>query len=303
MLASIGRTRHGSAEYHPALPGYPPSPDGAPATRLLSHHTLRAVLDRYRLPRYSALREYLGEYDIYFMALRLWRALFPEESLPQGDAWDVEQTLLDFVSQDLFPLDDYTDEVAFNAGEHPLGCPIFIESYGLPWEIATLEELGAGVAPLAALVLPALSPAAWLADTALMMVDQARDWLAERDVTLPDPERFSDHAATRVALAALPPPLDGLVTVYCCLCRDTGNMFLDNVPCIWQGDYELWEDMPYWDVEAIRALARQYAEVRVAITQMFTYYEWVERAPGAPMRVLRELCALFALEIGESDDD
>lgn len=74
------------------------------AHRVLTYSRVAADLARFQLPRYSALAQGQEDFSTYARAARLWRHCFPDEPLPHGDTWAVEEDFLYRVSRDWFPI-------------------------------------------------------------------------------------------------------------------------------------------------------------------------------------------------------
>lgn len=269
--------------------------------RFLTANALAVALQRFRLPRYSGLAEALGDYEIYGRAAALWRGMWPDTLLPQGDAWGVEIDLLNRIAAECFPLSEMVDETIFSAGEHALYGYVDHASWGIGWESGGFAELSPEYKPLAALVASGLQPAAGWEDAQMTFLDDAQAWLEERGGQPLDEDAALFYGDIRRTLAEMLPPLDGLAVAYDCLLRNTGNPFLDLVDCGWRGEYDTWDQMADygWTAEDVRALAALYDQALPRITRLEAYLEWWSSdTAGRTAEVLEALAAAFDLNDG-----
>lgn len=288
---SLGATLWGTAATaeHDAAPG------------LLSYQALQALSQqRVGLICYSALLNRLT-YDedednsgvVYARATSLHRQLFPDAGALEGaDEWDAEMEFLSEVHESLFPLDDYTDELFYAAGEHPLLYPIWPLCYGIPWDVIWLDELSLNAAcyPLLAVVVPGLVPTEYgVENIAFDNQDNAETWQREHGVTVSAPENFMMMNYVLARLRALPAPLNALATLYRCLLRNSGNPFLDN--STYNEDFP--DQLLPWEPWAVQELVVQYAQVRADLDALNHYYGWFAQTPDAREQVLTALAAAF----------
>lgn len=278
------------------------------ALRILKAESVLGILNRFRMPKYSALIELLADYDVYSTACALWRGLFPDKALPGEDIWMVEEELLRMISEVYFSMDDYNAELMYNTEEHPLTFTIMYESWGVGWEASGWIEVEEPVKPLAAVVACFLDmhcDPGWSEETVQDCIADAVTWLRERGYLPLSPYLWGDDEV-REKLAGLPVPFDGLAVALDCIFRNRGNRFLD-VPSIFFRMEYAQEELD-WTVENVRLLGEEYHQVEGDIEKLCAYLDWYNvcarmgEGNQADREVLQLLANVFELEIVEGLD-
>ncbi|MBU0495503.1 MAG: hypothetical protein KKB13_26955 [Chloroflexi bacterium] len=265
----------------PLLPAYTP----------LSQRAQQRGLTRYAVLA-AQIETYLGHVGM----AQLWQHIFqvdPPVGLPLQEA---ESAFCERVSRELFPVDLDAIEAELECGASVLALPIYIEGSGVPWEVDGLEELDdyfPAAWPMVAAVVMAWAgenPASIVVDGGELVENwwAVRGW-ANWEQLQPHLQWLCDPTTAIERLQRLPPPLDGLASLYWCVAKCSGNPFLDYPPGPWQGDYMdfCWEWC--WDVADIQELTRLYAEVRDDLDRLLAYIRWYYASSDAAAQVCEVL--------------
>lgn len=285
-----------------SLPTAMTSPTVARIVNVKGAHKL---LFRFRLPAYvgidkpgyrqqaslaNLLREYSLRADIYTW----WQKYFHEPSPRIKWLFDLQRDFLHKVDERLFPINFSEMDSLFNSGGYeevePLHYSIPYWSYGVPWEMEAIAEFTVPVQPVIAIVAPLLADGG-------AQVDELDLWWETSDVPRPEyrsVEWCGDLPRLRDALACQDAPLDGLSVAIECVCKDTGNVFID-VPAWLRYEYANYDEFSWCD-DDIETLARRYAEVKDKIDRLVIYERWFSHTPGAMGQVTRLLADLVNRE-------
>jgi len=246
--------------------------------RILTALTIGRALQRHQLPFYSgrlwSLAQYLRETHEWGQIAQLWREVF-DEGLETNYLLDAQAEFVQRVDRELFPVElECMDEICGYDGENPLNYPIFITTYGVPYEVGFEEVLQAHCPLLAAML---------VAGCSLEIPDTLPVWEWWASVGYPDPDELpreelawlaNNSEQARILLRSLNPPLNGLATLYGCIAKDTDNLFLEIPDGPWQGEYWDMYDAWYWSPGEIRALAKMFAAVREDVERLKNYLNW-----------------------------
>lgn len=278
---------------------------GAAASGILKYQDLRRRLGGHRLPYYHCIQEMLCDFSLFPEILGLWRELFPEKTLPEGDVWDIELKLIETIDAEMFPISMSEYETFYSAGEHVVGGPVGYAGGGIPWEVEYIEGMEDPLRPLAAIVARGLVPEAEWADALTNFGEAAAEWLETHSRWAPlDETTAACHELVRGKLAELAAPLDGLAVAYDCLLRQTGNPFFD-APEFYRYDYESIYSFYEWSAADLRTLQAFYEAARPGLDKLDAYGEWWNATGGgARDHVLEILAQAFELEgVREWEED
>lgn len=280
---------------------------GAAASGLLKYRDFKRRIGQHRLPYYHCIQEMLCDFSLFPAILDLWRELFPEKPLPEGDVWDIELKLIETVDAEMFPISMSEYETYYSAGEHVVGGPVGYAGGGIPWEAEYLDAVDAPLRPLAAIVARGLVPEAGWDNALTNFCEAADEWLETYSQWVPlDETAASCHGLVREKLAELAAPLDGLAVAYDCLLRQTGNPFFD-APEFYSFDYDSVYTFYEWTADSLRRLQELYKAARPGLDKLDAYCKWWDAEGGGALdHVLRVLAQAFELEEvqeGEEDDD
>ena len=235
------------------------------------------------------LRKYSLRADIY-----TWWQKYFHESSPRKWLFDLQCEFVNRVDEHLFPIDLSEMDNMLNSGAYeeaePLHYPILYLSYGIPWEIEAITEFDASVQPVIAVV-------ALLLAGGEKMADEIDLWWEFLDVPRPEyhnVEWIGDLPRLRDALACQDGPLSGLSVAIECVCKDTGNVFIDS-PTWLRYEYDGYDEF-WWCDSDIETLAHEYAEVKDKIARLTAYQKWFDHTPGAMEQVTRLLVDLVDRE-------
>ncbi|MBN1815351.1 MAG: hypothetical protein JXA14_26200 [Anaerolineae bacterium] len=244
----------------------------------MKRKALAKALEARRLPSYRLMLEELGELSRAIDAVQLWEHLFHCPAPLNNGIFNFQCELAWRVDKELFPVALHVMDEILYCGEDPFDYPIQPAAYGVPWEFMETEDLEPECQPLVTVL--------------------ANCGEIESDVLCGEEPglRWPENGVER--LAALPAPLDGLATLYHCVVKDTGNVFLT---CSLYGEDDYMWGPEYWCVEGVEVLRREYEAVRADVERLAAYKEWFDKTPGAAGRVEQELLALC--ELTEECDD
>jgi len=270
-----------------------------PAARVLKLRTFKRLLDRYRLLSYSTMIGAVddGYLSAYRNARRLYGQIFPESRKPTGGPYDVEVQLLGRIHNELFPVDlEAYDEVVWGGETFALWLPIWPESYGIPWEVCPVHHVEDHYAPIGAAAISGLQPEyEHMQAYADERYNDALGWLARKGFT--QYKVVTDQSRIFEQLNALPVPFNGMAVAYQCFTRASGNSFIDNVPAMWDGEYEDWETRNGWTAWAVEMYALDYRAAKPKLAQLQAYIDWFKGkdAVQATMKVLELIGPIFHL--------
>lgn len=275
-------------------------PVAADADRVLTGAMVLGLLDRFRLPSYAWLSDWLAEARDRAYVGSLWEGILGEK-MPDGYVLDAEVAFAARVNAELFPLDMLAMDDIVNSGSEgcTLGWPIQLETFGVPWEMASPVEIVDAAVPVVAAV-----HAAGLFDESVVYHNMSvscdinqkfEDWLREWWVghgyeTEPVLTWPRERDRAMELLRGLPPPLDGLAGVYAGVVKGAGNVFFDWPGGYYQAEYTNF-DYFCWCEGCVEDLAGQFAVVRDDVLRMLAYQRWF-LWPGSSRQVTEALVGL-----------
>lgn len=280
--------------------------------RLLRQQWLHSALSQWQLNRYDMVRFLLVDVNALLEVRDLWIKVFGDD-LPNPDE-DLEGAFLHRIHEERFPLalqvyDDYLYSMDNHDDYVMLAAGLRFESYGIAWEMETIDDIAPPLQPVAACVMPF-----WVAIHYGREHDdygKLRAWWTRWGYPEPPVVNWCDGEVWNVIfvqgaieyLDALEPPLDGLGAVLRMFVRENDNPFLDFVHPYWQGEYDQWD---YWDwsAETVKHLTQVWQETEPMVEIGRQYVKWFEETPNATERVIEILLGLDEeLGLTEEDDD
>lgn len=298
------------AQYPISNTQYPPPFVASEYPRAMAS-AVRSSLRRFRLPLYSRCLARFEDLDDRVRILSLWHAVFDDPAPAHTSAFTLLQYFVWRVHEDLFRVDltemdacqnmiwsvDH-DDPDWEPPQSVLDYPIPLLGYGIPWEMAGLDECPPCAAPLLAILDERLEDRAQsLGFDPTCFLESVEHWWAGRDRLGAawglEQQGVDGVRALQQALRLLPVPLDALADLVDCILRETNSVFINTVSggyqCEYSEDFDIWDYELNWRPDVIRRYAESFNAVRPAIERMETYAAWYDETPDAEARVLAAL--------------
>lgn len=254
------------------------------AARVLNLAGWKRRLGAFRLPKYSEIHTRLVEMEERAHVLGLWGAVFRDAAPRERYVFDLQCAFVLRVDRELFPIDLRVLDEWYNGGEEQiLYCPVTYQRWGLPCEVCAIGDLAGYAQPVVGALAQALE-FSYDEEDSLLWQDLWWDEVGQTAPRWDIPLGREGLDVLQEGLRCLDMPMRALADVVDCVRKETGNPFLDRVPCFWATEYD--EDVFYWEPSYIRLLSRLYEGARPAIERMRAYEDWYNRTGDAGAQVL-----------------